>query len=52
MNNSIFLQLSQVFQKLGEVHTSGEDTLLMAECLQSLRAILLSLNTITQESEE
>jgi hypothetical protein len=43
MNENYFIQLSKIFNTLKLVHTKGEDTLLMCDCLRALDSMLIEL---------
>jgi hypothetical protein len=41
MNEQIRNQLIKIYNTMGLIHTSGEDTLLMADCLMALKHIIM-----------
>lgn len=45
MNKNDLEQLIRVYNTLTEISTKGEDTILMANCLQAFRATLNKLQT-------
>ena len=49
LNN--YTQLKRIFNTLKLVHTSGEDTVLMSDCLQALKVLIESIQ-INEDKEE
>ena len=43
MNIENYSQLKRIFNTLKLIHTSGEDTLLMSDCLQALKILIESI---------
>ena len=41
MNEQVRNQLMKLYNTMGLIHTSGEDTLVMAECLVVLKNIII-----------
>lgn len=44
MNYDNYSQLKRIFNTLKLIHTSGEDTVLMSDCLQALKALIENIN--------
>lgn len=50
MNIENYSQLKRIFNTLKLIHTSGEDTILMSDCLQALKVLIenIQINDIQE----
>ena len=49
MNEQNFIQLKRIFNTLKLIHTSGEDTIYMSDCLQALNNLIENININKEE---
>lgn len=49
MNQNDYIQLKKIFNTMKLIHTSGEDTIYMSECLQALNILIENININKEE---
>lgn len=52
MNNAQIEQLMRIFNTLNLVTTKGEDTIIMAQCLNALRDFIAEIQQVPQQVSE
>lgn len=48
MKNNDYIQLQKIFNTLTLIHTSGEDTIMMSDCLMALKSLLENIKIDTE----
>ena len=51
MTNEQYTQLNRIYNTLGMISTKGEDTLVMADCLRALSALIQEINVSGSEEK-